>query len=152
MARAIPGRTPTPPLMHAEPQISVTLVGRRQFTTACSTCHVPSISASGRRARIDVSIDGVTFTRSKSDAAQRRTRPLVHVAWDDVTGAELQTTGKGRTVVRVGVAGVSAAKEHRHDPYALKVTRKQSESARRLVEHVNEEAAARRRWRGRGRD
>jgi hypothetical protein len=113
---------------------------------------VPSISASGRGARIDVSIDGVTFTRSKSDAARRRTPTRVQVAWDDVTGAELQTTGKGRIVVRVGVAGAPATKEHRHDPYALKVTRKQSESARRLVEHVNEEATARRRWRGQGRE
>jgi mono/diheme cytochrome c family protein len=69
-------------LIHEEPHISVTHVGRRQFTTACSTCHVPTGSASSRRARIDVSIDGVTFIRSKSDAAQRRTRTLVHVAWD----------------------------------------------------------------------
>ncbi|RYU15113.1 hypothetical protein [Nocardioides iriomotensis] len=93
----------------------------------------------------------MTFTRSKFDADQRRTRRLIHVAWDDVTGAELQKTGKGRTVVRVGVAGATVATGHRHDPYAVKVRRKQSEAASRLVEHVNEEAAAHRRWREGGR-
>jgi hypothetical protein len=75
---------------------------------------------------------------------------MVHVLWDEVTGAELQTTGKGRIVVRVGVVGAPATTGHRHDPYAVKVTRKQSQAARRLVEHINEEAAAHRRWRENG--
>src|SRR5215510_4886501 len=115
---------------------------RASFTEVCCTGHVPVTYVYGRKARIDISVDGVTFTRSESDAARRATPRRVHVEWDDVTGAEVQTTRKGRSVVRVGVAGAEETAQHRHDPYAVKVARNQSEAAHRLVEQVNEEVAA----------
>jgi hypothetical protein len=108
---------------------------------------VPVTRLSGRKGRIEVSLDGVTFTRSESDATRHGTSRRIHVGWDDVTGAELQTTSKGRPVIRVGVAGTSAAAHHRDDPHAVKVPRKQSDSAHQLVAQINDEVAARRRWR-----
>ncbi|NUR09831.1 MAG: hypothetical protein HOQ22_14155 [Nocardioidaceae bacterium] len=121
--------------------------GGASFTDVCCTGHVPVTYVYGRKARIDISVDGVTFTRSESDAARRATPRRVRVEWDDVTGAEVRTTRKGRAVVRVGVTGAEQTDDHRHDPYAVKVARHQSEAAYRLVEQVNEEVAARRRWR-----
>jgi hypothetical protein len=99
-----------------------------------------------RRARIDVSLDGVTITRSASEA-KRGTARRVDVGWDELTGAAVERTRKGRPVVRVSVAGVSAPEHHRDDPYAVKASRRQSEAAHQLVQHIEEEVAARRRWR-----
>lgn len=100
-----------------------------------------------RRARIDVSLDGVTVTRSESDAAARGTTRRTHVDWDDIAGVEAQTTGKGRVVIRLAVVGAPAASHHRSDPYAVRVPRKQAEAAHALVRQIDEEVAARRRWR-----
>lgn len=119
------------------------------FIFVCSTDRVSdtSLHLVGRRARIDVSLDGVTFTRSESDAAKRGAARRTHVDWQDVTGAVLEVSGKGRPVIRVRVAGVSAVGHHRADPYAIKVARRQAEAARDLVDHIEDEVAARRRWR-----
>ena len=100
-----------------------------------------------RRARIDVSLDGVTITRSASDAAKRGTARRVHVGWDELADAMVEKTRKGRPVVRISVVGIFATEHHRNDPYAVKVTRKQSEAAYQLVALIEEEVAARRRWR-----
>ena len=108
---------------------------------------MPVTHLSGRTGRIDVSLDGVTFTRSDSDATRRGAARRIHVGWDDVTGAEVQTTSKGRPVIRVGVSGAPAVAHHRDDPHAIKVPRKQSHSAQQLVTEINSEVAARRRWR-----
>ena len=113
----------------------------------CSTSNVPVTHLITRRARIDVSLDGVTITRSASEAAKRGTARRVDVGWDELTGAVVKRTRKGRPVVRVSVAGVSASEHHRDDPYAVKVPRRQSEAAHQLVEQIEEEVAARRRWR-----
>jgi hypothetical protein len=110
---------------------------------------VPVTHLITRRARIDVSLDGVTITRSASDAAKRGTARRVDVGWDALTGAAVERTRKGRPVVRIGVAGVCAPDHHRDDPYAVKAPRRQSEAAYRLVEQVEEEVAARRLWRER---
>ena len=100
-----------------------------------------------RRARVDVSVDGVTFTRSQAQAARRGAALRTHLDWDDVDGVEVQTTRKGRVVIRVTVVDQSAATHHRADPYAIKVPRKQSEAAYQLVQQIEEEVVARRRWR-----
>jgi hypothetical protein len=110
---------------------------------------VPVTHLITRRARVDVSLDGVTITRSASDAAKRGTARRVDVGWDELTGAVVERTRKGRPVVRISVAGVSASEHHRDDPYALKVPRRQSEAAHQLVEQIEGEVAARRRWRER---
>jgi hypothetical protein len=101
---------------------------------------------SGRKARIDVSLDGVTFTRSESEAIRRGLARRTHVDWDDVTGAEIRISGKGRAIVRVSVAGQDAVPRPRDDPHALKVPRKQAGTAHLLVEQINGEVAARRLW------
>jgi hypothetical protein len=108
---------------------------------------VPVTHLSGRKGRIEVSLGGVTFTRSESEAARRGTTRRLHVDWNDVTGAEVQTTNKGRPVIRVGVTDAADAAHHRDDPHAVKLPRKQSLFAHQLVAQINDEVAARRRWR-----
>ena len=108
---------------------------------------MPVTHLSGRKARIEVSLDGVTFIRSESDATRLGIARRIDVGWDDVTDAEVQTTSKGRPVIRVGVAGAPAVAHHRDDPYAIKVPRKQSGLAHELVAQIQDEVVARRRWR-----
>jgi hypothetical protein len=108
---------------------------------------VPVTHLSAPKARIDVSLEGVSFTRTKSDAQRRGARPRVHVSWDDVEGADVQVTRKGRVVLLVAVAGAAPVEHHRYDPYALKVPRAQSDLAHALVGQINDEVATRRRWR-----
>lgn len=107
---------------------------------------MPVAHLAGRSARIDVSLEGVTFTRSASDALRLGVEQVQHHDWDAVTGAAVQTTGKGRAVVRVEVGGAPSTAPHREDPLALKVRRRDSDLAHALVEQINAEAAGRRRW------
>ena len=93
-----------------------------------------------------MSVDGVTFTRSESDAAERGVERRAHFGWDELSGAEVQTTGKGRPVIRVRVHGGPTPQHHRSDPFALRLPRKHAEAARRLVEQIEDEVAARRQW------
>ncbi len=108
---------------------------------------MPVTHLSGRKARIDISLDGVTFNRSEPDAVRQGSAQRIHVEWNDVTGAEVESTSKGRLVIRVGVAGERAAAHHRDDPHAVKVPRRQEAAAHDLVTQINHEVAARRRWR-----
>lgn len=108
---------------------------------------MPVTQLSTPKARIDVTIAGVAFTRSKADAARRDTTRRIEIEWDDVTGATIDTTSGGRSVIRVGVAAAPDADHHRHDPYAIKAQRGQTELAEQLVERINHEVAVRRRWR-----
>jgi len=100
-----------------------------------------------RKARLDLSLDGVTLTRSESHATRRGAAQRIHVGWDEVAGAEVETTKKGRAVVRVRVSGAPDIARHQDDPYAVKVPRNQTETARRIVQQINDEVSARRRWR-----
>jgi len=50
-----------------------------------------------------------------------RVPPRVHVDWDDVSGAEVQTTRKGRSVIRLYVAGAATPAHQRDDSHAIKV-------------------------------
>jgi hypothetical protein len=102
---------------------------------------------SGRHARIDVSIDGVKITRSPSDAARRHVERICELEWDQILGATLQTSRKGRTIVRVAVAGAPVVAKHRDDPYAIKVLRREASSAPAVVELIEHEVQVRRRWR-----
>jgi hypothetical protein len=102
---------------------------------------------SGRRARIDVSLDGIAISRSEADATRYGVSPRIHVDWDDVSGAEVQTTRKGRPVIRLHVAGAATPVHQRDDPHAIKLPRKQAGIAHQLVAQINDEVSGRRRWR-----
>jgi hypothetical protein len=129
------------------PDVQVVPAHGDPFTLMWSTRHVPVTHLSGRHARVDVTLDGVRFTRTESDAARRSTDRVRDIAWDDVRGAAVETTPKGREVLRIAVAGTPVAGDHRVDPYALKVPRKASPAAAALAEHINAEVAVRRTWR-----
>lgn len=108
---------------------------------------MPVTRLSAPKARIDVTLEGVSFSRTRSDAQRRGAEPRVHVGWDDVEGADIRITRKGRVVLLLVVAGAAPVEHHRHDPYALKVPRAQAELAHQLVDQINDEVATRRRWR-----
>ncbi len=117
------------------------------FTFVWSPRRVPVTHVSGRHARIDVTLDGIRFTRSEADAARRRTERVQDLAWDQVAGATVQVSRKGRAVIRVAVVGAPAVDHHRDDPYALKVPRKSTAAVPELVDRINAEVDARHRWR-----
>ena len=108
---------------------------------------MPVTQLSGRHGGLHVTLDGIRFTRSEVDALRRGTGRVHEVGWERVTGASVQTTGKGRTVIRVAVADVPAGSHHRDDPYAVKIPRKKAASAHELVDQINAEVEGRRRWR-----
>lgn len=117
------------------------------FISVCSTGRVPVTHVSSASARIDVSLDGITLTRTKAKALRRGVAPHLELGWDEVAGAEIQRTAQGRAVVRVLVVGAPIVAHHRDDPYAVKVPRPQTAAAHELVEQVNHEVETRRRWR-----
>lgn len=117
------------------------------FTFVWCTRPVPVTHLSGRHARIDVSLDGIRFTRSESDAARHGTERVQDLAWEQVTGVTVQTSRKGRAVIRVAVAGAPPVAHHRDDPYAVKAPRKQTATAHELADQISAEVEARRRWR-----
>ena len=102
---------------------------------------------SGRHARIDVSLDGIRITRSASDAARRHVDRSYEIDWDRVAGATLQTSRKGRSIVRVAVTDAPSVASHRDDPYAVKVSRAEAADAPALVELIEHEVRVRRSWR-----
>lgn len=94
----------------------------------------------GRRARVDVTLEGLTFTRTASGSVHE-------VVWEDVLGAEVTHTGKGRPVLRVAVAGAPTDLPRRDDPYSVTVPRKEAPRAFELAEQITLEVDVRRRWR-----
>lgn len=108
---------------------------------------MPVTHVSSTSARLDVSLDGITLTRTKAKALRRGVEPHLELTWDEIAGAEIHRTAQGRAVVRVLVVGRTTAAHHRDDPYAVKVPRPQTAAAHELVEHINHEVATRRRWR-----
>lgn len=112
-----------------------------------STRRVPVTHLAGRQARIDVSLDGIRFTRSDSDAGRRNTVRVRDLEWDQVLGASVQSSGKGRPVIRVAVVGAREVADHRHDPNSLTLGRDHEAAARRMVADINAEVAVRDRWR-----
>ena len=113
----------------------------------CCTVYVTVTHLSSSKARIDVTIAGVSFVRIKTDATRRNAPRRIDLDWDDITGAGIHTTSSGRAVIRVDIAGVPTPLDHRHDPHAFKVPRGENAAAEELVEQINYEVAVRRRWR-----
>jgi hypothetical protein len=72
---------------------------------------------------------------------------VLDLPWDDVDGASVETTGKGRVIVRVTMRGAASPRDHKHDPLAVKAASGQEKDAAKVVASINEEAATRRRWR-----
>ena len=100
----------------------------------------------GTNGRIEFTLEGLTFRRSKSAATARGVGRLHHVGWDQIEQAELARTGKGKPVVKVLVADARPVSGIRHDPHSLKVKRSMADDARAFVARVNDEVATRRRW------
>ncbi len=103
---------------------------------------------SGRHARIDVSIDGIRITRTPADAARRNAERICELDWDQVEGATLQTSRKGRAIVRIAVVDAPEVARHRDDPYAVKVSRADTATAPAMVDLIEHEVRVRRSWRG----
>jgi hypothetical protein len=118
------------------------------FISVWSTSEVAGEHLIGADGRVDFTLDGLTFRRTRSGAAARGTDRVHQVEWAEITHAELASTRKGKPVVRIEVSGgVPADPSPRRDPHALKVKRSRSEEARAFVDLVNAEIATRRRWR-----
>lgn len=113
----------------------------------CSTLHVPVTHVSTPSAHLEVTLDGVTLTRTKAKALQRGVAPRLELDWDQVLGAETSRTAQGRTILRLRVAGAPAGLPHREDPWAVKVPRGLGDAARDLAAQIEHEVATRRRWR-----
>lgn len=105
-----------------------------------STAGVTVSHLLGRRARVDVTLEGLTFTRPSAGTVHE-------VLWVDVLGAEVTHTGKGRPVLRVAVAGAPTDLPRRDDPFAVTVPRKEAPRAYELAEQITLEVDVRRRWR-----
>ena len=100
----------------------------------------------GTNGRIDFTLDGLTFRRTKSEAEARGVRRLHDVGWDRIDGATLGSTSTGKPLVLVRVAAAPAGVAGRHDPHAVKLKRSMVEEATEFVALVNDEIATRRRW------
>jgi hypothetical protein len=101
----------------------------------------------GADGRIEFTLDGLTFRRTRSGATARGTGRMHQVAWGEILHAELVRTRKGKPVVRIEVSGVPVDAGPKRDPHAVKLKRSMSEEARAFVDLVNAEIATRRRWR-----
>jgi hypothetical protein len=118
------------------------------FISVWSTAEVASRHLIGADGRVEFTLDGLTFRRTRSGAAARGTRRTHQVDWANITQAELATSRKGKPVFRIGISGGAPVDTGpRRDPHALKVKRSRFEEARAFVDPVNAEIAARRRWR-----
>jgi hypothetical protein len=118
------------------------------FISVWSTPDVASRHLIGADGRVEFTLDGLTFRRTRSGAAARGTRRTHQVDWANITHAELVTSRKGKPVFRIGISGGAPVDTRlRRDPHALRVKRSLSEEARGFVDLVNDEIAARRRWR-----
>lgn len=100
----------------------------------------------GTDGRLDLTLEGLTFSRTKSGASTRRTARIHQVEWSEVSGAELTQSRKGRPVVRILLLVASREQRHQEDPNAMKLKREFSDQARAFVERVNEEVRVRASW------
>jgi hypothetical protein len=110
------------------------------------TRQVPVTRILSAQGRLDVTLDGVTFFRTRKYAERAGTSLVHHVEWDRIEGAEVTRTRKGRSVVRLQVADAPRIEDHKHDPNALKVPTAARDDAHQLVDQINHEAETRRRW------
>jgi hypothetical protein len=100
----------------------------------------------GTNGRIDFTLDGLTFRRTKSEAQARGVKRLHEVGWEDIDEATITRTSTGKPVVEVRVHRAPTALARKHDPHAVKLKRSMSDEATSFVALVNSEIATRRRW------
>ena len=108
---------------------------------------MPITQVFSRHTRIDATLDGLTFVQSQRRSSKRAIERVQSVGWGDVLGASVALTRKGRPVVRVAVRGQQAPAHHRDDPFSVKLSRKDLQSAEDFVHEVNVEVDVRQRWR-----
>jgi hypothetical protein len=113
----------------------------------CSTARVSSDDylAGGR---LELTLEGLTFLRSKSSAANRGTGRAEQVDWADIVRAGLATPAVGKPILWVEVAGSTVPPDSARGPYSYKVKRRQVDQAVALVAEINRESGTRRRWSG----
>ncbi|WP_028645231.1 hypothetical protein [Nocardioides sp. URHA0020] len=100
----------------------------------------------GTNGRIELTLDGLTFRRTKAEAESRGVRRVHSVDWGDISAATLVRSGKGKPVIQVQVSDAGHGAHHVTDPYAVKVKRSQEREGREFVDLVNFEIDTRRRW------
>lgn len=100
----------------------------------------------GTNGRIDFTLDGLTFRRTKSEAEARGVQRLHDVRWAQIDGATVGSTSTGKPVVLVRVAAAPTDLAGRHDPHVVKLKRSMVDEATAFVALVNDEIATRRRW------
>jgi hypothetical protein len=100
----------------------------------------------GTNGSIDLTLDGLTFRRTTSEAASRGVTRLHDVDWARVDRAIIASSGKGKPVVEIQVVDAPPVESRRHDPHAVKVKRGMLDEAQLFVDQVNSEVATRRRW------
>jgi hypothetical protein len=100
----------------------------------------------GTNGRIDFTLEGLTFRRTKSAAEARGVGRVHTVGWADINEATIVRSGKGRSVVQIQVSDAATSADRRSDPHAMKVKRSMDDDAREFVAMVNHEVATRRRW------
>src|SRR6478736_5727663 len=101
--------------------------------------HMADTHLAGTNGRIDFTLDGLTFHRTKSAAHARGVGRLHTVGWPDIEEASLTRSGKGKPVVQIQVSRAAAVADHRSDPYAMKVRRGMDDEARAFVALLNHE-------------
>ena len=111
------------------------------WSTAC----VADSQLVGTNGSILFHLEGLTFLRSKSDAAARHVDPVHEVPWDQVERASVVESSTGRTRVKVTVNDGRAVRGK--DPHELKVKHKLTDQAHQFVKLVNDEVEGRRQWR-----
>ncbi|GAA1809031.1 hypothetical protein GCM10009795_062860 [Nocardioides hankookensis] len=100
----------------------------------------------GTNGRIDFTLDGLTFRRTKSEAEARGVQRLHDVGWAQIDGASVGSTSTGKPLVLVRVVTAPAGLAGKHDPHAVKLKRNMADEATEFVALVNDEIATRRRW------
>ncbi|CUR54391.1 hypothetical protein NOCA2150133 [metagenome] len=121
------------------------MVTRESFTFMCSTSPVSSEDwLSG--GRVEVTLEGLTFVRSKSAAETRGTKRVYDVEWPQIERAELVIPALGRPILWVVVTGADDSADAPDVRFAYKVKRRFVEPVRALVSEINQECEARRRW------
>ena len=116
------------------------------FTLPWSTRHMAVTRLIGTDGRLDLTIDGLTFYRSKSAALARGTQRIHQVDWPQILGAKVVRSQKGRPIVRITVRDAPPVSRQRKDPYAMPIKRKLADDAHEFVDLVNAEVNVRLRW------
>jgi hypothetical protein len=101
----------------------------------------------GTNGRIQFSLDGLTFYRSKSGAAARDVGRIHEVPWAEIESATLVESSTGRHRLRLVLTDPGERAPGRKDPHELKLKHRSVGEARHFVAKINDELAGRRRWR-----